>query len=246
MDLSRIGKTKCLFFLMIRRPPRSTLFPYTTLFRSPPIPAPPPRRVATLVPRLRHDWTSGRSIHWISRERPCNSSGRKRRFSDGRSERPDRTPRINDITVTAPANANLAPPGHYMLFLLGANGAPSLSRIFHVGRLVDTPLLDPRSAHAVRPALPTVSPAGKEKPRHETRVPRNARRKTAVRGGHRGRAARLGAAVPSQGDEDRDRFENVARVLRCGESHQGMPGGTDGTVLRRRRPVPDRAGPRLR
>src|SRR6266496_6253333 len=41
------------FFLMIRRPPRSTLFPYTTLFRSPrarpspvaPLPGdPPPRR----------------------------------------------------------------------------------------------------------------------------------------------------------------------------------------------------------
>src|SRR2546426_9392624 len=34
------------FFLMIRRPPRSTLFPYTTLFRSP-IPSPhqhPPER----------------------------------------------------------------------------------------------------------------------------------------------------------------------------------------------------------
>src|SRR5438067_10388985 len=30
------------FFLMIRRPPRSTLFPYTTLFRSPP-PGPAPR-----------------------------------------------------------------------------------------------------------------------------------------------------------------------------------------------------------
>src|SRR3972149_6497481 len=27
----------CVFFLMIRRPPRSTLFPYTTLFRSNPI-----------------------------------------------------------------------------------------------------------------------------------------------------------------------------------------------------------------
>src|SRR6185436_717533 len=26
--------TSALFFLMIRRPPRSTLFPYTTLFRS--------------------------------------------------------------------------------------------------------------------------------------------------------------------------------------------------------------------
>src|SRR3712207_7742955 len=32
------------FFLMIRRPPRSTLFPYTTLFRSlRPGPRPPPR-----------------------------------------------------------------------------------------------------------------------------------------------------------------------------------------------------------
>src|SRR5215813_14780046 len=29
------------FFLMIRRPPRSTLFPYTTLFRSSADPAPP-------------------------------------------------------------------------------------------------------------------------------------------------------------------------------------------------------------
>src|SRR6266536_6185971 len=28
----------CFFFLMIRRPPRSTLFPYTTLFRPPPKP----------------------------------------------------------------------------------------------------------------------------------------------------------------------------------------------------------------
>src|SRR3712207_7573613 len=27
-------KWSCFFFLMIRRPPRSTLFPYTTLFRS--------------------------------------------------------------------------------------------------------------------------------------------------------------------------------------------------------------------
>src|SRR5437762_7106037 len=29
----------CFFFLMIRRPPRSTLFPYTTLFRSHPVAA---------------------------------------------------------------------------------------------------------------------------------------------------------------------------------------------------------------
>src|SRR3712207_9411317 len=29
-----IGRSSVFFFLMIRRPPRSTLFPYTTLFRS--------------------------------------------------------------------------------------------------------------------------------------------------------------------------------------------------------------------
>src|SRR2546423_8666326 len=29
-----MSSTAILFFLMIRRPPRSTLFPYTTLFRS--------------------------------------------------------------------------------------------------------------------------------------------------------------------------------------------------------------------
>src|SRR5882762_10811995 len=32
--LNVIKKTIFFFFLMIRRPPRSTLFPYTTLFRS--------------------------------------------------------------------------------------------------------------------------------------------------------------------------------------------------------------------
>src|SRR3712207_9214931 len=37
------------FFLMIRRPPRSTLFPYTTLFRSR-----HPGRARRAGPRLRH------------------------------------------------------------------------------------------------------------------------------------------------------------------------------------------------
>src|SRR3712207_7538479 len=36
------------FFLMIRRPPRSTLFPYTTLFRSP-VPGLPGRDAAALL-----------------------------------------------------------------------------------------------------------------------------------------------------------------------------------------------------
>src|SRR2546425_213253 len=33
-DIRRPGLSRTVFFLMIRRPPRSTLFPYTTLFRS--------------------------------------------------------------------------------------------------------------------------------------------------------------------------------------------------------------------
>src|SRR6266536_1888082 len=47
------------FFLMIRRPPRSTLFPYTTLFRS----LPPPRGRRSSRPRLRRrgPWASPRS-----------------------------------------------------------------------------------------------------------------------------------------------------------------------------------------
>src|SRR2546422_4195038 len=38
-----------LFFLMIRRPPRSTLFPYTTLFRS-------LHRVSQSETQVGHDW----------------------------------------------------------------------------------------------------------------------------------------------------------------------------------------------
>src|SRR6266496_6294931 len=39
------------FFLMIRRPPRSTLFPYTTLFRSKPIPPASTRLSGPSFPR---------------------------------------------------------------------------------------------------------------------------------------------------------------------------------------------------
>src|SRR3989337_3565373 len=36
MEVELLALFFCFFFLMIRRPPRSTLFPYTTLFRSSP------------------------------------------------------------------------------------------------------------------------------------------------------------------------------------------------------------------
>src|SRR5260370_30131346 len=46
-----ISFSQVLFFLMIRRPPRSTLFPYTTLFRSCPfLPRPVRGSVATTSP----------------------------------------------------------------------------------------------------------------------------------------------------------------------------------------------------
>src|SRR2546430_17248224 len=48
------------FFLMIRRPPRSTLFPYTTLFRSQDV------RFQELVPDVFH-WLGIRRIdRWVS------------------------------------------------------------------------------------------------------------------------------------------------------------------------------------
>src|SRR5260363_298258 len=41
----------CVFFLMIRRPPRSTLFPYTTLFRSQRLPASQPPAASSAARR---------------------------------------------------------------------------------------------------------------------------------------------------------------------------------------------------
>src|SRR3712207_7878390 len=54
-----------VFFLMIRRPPRSTLFPYTTLFRS------PPDERGTELWRGRRSWLTSRgSCSWSpSRDR---------------------------------------------------------------------------------------------------------------------------------------------------------------------------------
>jgi galactose oxidase len=34
--------------------------------------------------------------------------------------------------VTAPANGNLCPPGHYMLFILNGSGVPSVAKMIRV------------------------------------------------------------------------------------------------------------------
>jgi hypothetical protein len=38
------------------------------------------------------------------------------------------------LTITAPANGNVAPPGYYMLFILNADSVPSVAKIVKVGR----------------------------------------------------------------------------------------------------------------
>ena len=39
----------------------------------------------------------------------------------------------SSILLTAPASANLAPPGDYMLFLVDSNGVPSVAKIMRIG-----------------------------------------------------------------------------------------------------------------
>jgi hypothetical protein len=58
------------------------------------------------------------------------------------------------VEVTAPANANLAPPGHYMLFVVDANGIPSVASMVQLGG-TDSPPPPP----APVPALTSLSPS---------------------------------------------------------------------------------------
>src|SRR3712207_7230631 len=67
------------FFLMIRRPPRSTLFPYTTLFRSRPLPGHRRGR-----PDRGHQ--RGRPDQGPPRRRRHPAQGRRRRGPRRRSE----------------------------------------------------------------------------------------------------------------------------------------------------------------
>src|SRR3712207_7256634 len=75
------------FFLMIRRPPRSTLFPYTTLFRS----EPPDGRLLLVRQRRDHRFRRARALRRAGRRtrrrarRPLPRQGRRPRGRGGRS-----------------------------------------------------------------------------------------------------------------------------------------------------------------
>src|SRR5256885_17018440 len=73
--VQELGHRRCLvfFFLMIRRPPRSTLFPYTTLFRSaaPCCGSRAACSTASLIrPRKNPRWRS--EEHTSELQSPCN------------------------------------------------------------------------------------------------------------------------------------------------------------------------------
>src|SRR5256885_11037218 len=57
---------------MIRRPPRSTLFPYTTLFRSRPGPLPVDRRLRGVLSAARPPRRTRSEEHTSELQSPCN------------------------------------------------------------------------------------------------------------------------------------------------------------------------------
>src|SRR5256885_6318402 len=75
--MSSLHVRTAFFFLLIRRPPRSTLFPYTTLFRSPSVPLGrnlrPQNRCVDARGRGRDCCPDGRSEeHTSELQSPCN------------------------------------------------------------------------------------------------------------------------------------------------------------------------------
>src|SRR5437016_12989971 len=72
VSFSRLPPSTLFFFLLIRRPPRSTLFPYTTLFRS-------------FLPSIAHQ---------RERPRPCHGT-------QGKTRRPIRLHRQVQVVITA-------------------------------------------------------------------------------------------------------------------------------------------------
>jgi hypothetical protein len=42
------------------------------------------------------------------------------------------TAEATKLRVTAPANANVCPPGHYLLFVLNDDGVPSVAQIIRI------------------------------------------------------------------------------------------------------------------
>jgi plastocyanin len=74
---------------------------------------------------------------------------------DQRLVRMSFTPGSDQLTVTAPPNGNIAPPGYYMLFILNAAGVPSHAKFVQLSASVNQPptgtIVSPATAVTVNP-----------------------------------------------------------------------------------------------
>jgi hypothetical protein len=88
------------------------------------------------------------------------------------------------LTATAPASANIAPPGYYMLFLIDSHGVPSVSRMIRFSGEQGAPPSEPPtgcgvSAQAI-PAAPATPAAPPAEPSPAARSSALARLRTAI------------------------------------------------------------------
>lgn len=66
-------------------------------------------------------------VTWVRLSSTTHSFNQNQRFNEL-----DFSPTVGGLTVTAPANSNLSPPGHYMLFIL-TEDVPSVAAIIQIG-----------------------------------------------------------------------------------------------------------------
>src|SRR6266403_979284 len=161
------------FFLMIRRPPRSTLFPYTTLFRS-------------RAPRTRARSGGGRPTRGAARR--ARSHRRRRGRARDRLALPRRRG-VRRAGRAARALRALAAPGsgcyrgglmragravrharHVVLGLSNDAGGPSAARALRALRCSDAPRPRRPSVSALALGLPLVMAAAGAAPAAEVRV----------------------------------------------------------------------------
>ena len=67
------------------------------------------------------------SVNWIRLASVTHAFNQNQRIN-----RLGFSPTANGLNVTAPADPNLCPPGHYMLFILNGNGVPSVAKIIQI------------------------------------------------------------------------------------------------------------------
>src|SRR3712207_5645573 len=127
------------FFLMIRRPPRSTLFPYTTLFRSfGPVEVQPLSRIQRLSgPHLHRSWLNVPHVTHDDEADITDLDGyRKQLDTEARAE----GYRITLLSFLLKASVSaLREFPRFNSSLTPEKDALVLKRYFHIGVAVDTP-----------------------------------------------------------------------------------------------------------